>query len=136
MRKLRRGGISSRLLWIEDRSRGAQEFSPVAARLQREIKRGAAGGSIDKVQRESLGMGPFARLHFTRRDDRTAFHNHARVRRVGPDMAAHAPGPCQRPPPSKQHRRRVAFSGWICRQQNLVERVFNRIVHVPGIATG
>ena len=38
--------------------------------------------------------------------------------------------------PSRSNRKqRVAFSGWLYRQRNLVERFFNRIKHFRGIAT-
>ena len=38
--------------------------------------------------------------------------------------------------PSRSNRRqRFAFSGWLYRQRNLVERFFNRIKHFRGIAT-
>jgi transposase len=38
--------------------------------------------------------------------------------------------------PSRSNRKqRFAFSGWLYRQRNLVERFFNRIKHFRGIAT-
>jgi transposase len=38
--------------------------------------------------------------------------------------------------PSRSNRtQRFAFSGWLYRQRNLVERFFNRIKHFRGIAT-
>lgn len=38
--------------------------------------------------------------------------------------------------PSRSNRKqRLAFSGWLYRQRNLVERFFNRIKHFRGIAT-
>ena len=38
--------------------------------------------------------------------------------------------------PSRSNRKqRFAFSGWLYRQRNLVQRFFNRIKHFRGIAT-
>lgn len=38
--------------------------------------------------------------------------------------------------PSRSNRKqRFAFSGWLYRQRNLVERFFNRIKHFRGMAT-
>jgi len=38
-------------------------------------------------------------------------------------------------PPKANRRRPFAFSAWLYRQRNLVERFFNRIKHFRGIAT-
>jgi transposase len=38
-------------------------------------------------------------------------------------------------PPRSNRKQRLAFSGWLYRQRNLVERFFNRIKHIRGIAT-
>lgn len=38
-------------------------------------------------------------------------------------------------PPKTNRKGSFSFSGWVYRQQNLVERFFNRIKHFRGIAT-
>ena len=38
-------------------------------------------------------------------------------------------------PPKANRKRSFAFSAWLYRQRNLVERFFNRIKHFSGIAT-
>jgi transposase len=38
-------------------------------------------------------------------------------------------------PARSNRKKRPAFSGWLYRQRNLVERFFNRIKHFRGIAT-
>jgi transposase len=38
-------------------------------------------------------------------------------------------------PARSNRKQRFAFSGWVYRQRNLVERFFNRIKHFRGIAT-
>ena len=38
-------------------------------------------------------------------------------------------------PARSNRKQRFAFSGWLYRQRNLVERFFNRIKHFRGIAT-
>ena len=38
-------------------------------------------------------------------------------------------------PSRSNHKQRFAFSSWIYRQRNLVERFFNRIEYFRGIAT-
>ncbi len=38
-------------------------------------------------------------------------------------------------PPKRNRKRTFAFSGWVYRQRNLVERFFNKLKHFRGIAT-
>ena len=38
-------------------------------------------------------------------------------------------------PPKANHKDTYSFSRWVYRQRNLVERFFNRIKHMRGLAT-
>ncbi len=110
----RRGGLTSKLHALVD-----AEGRPVAPRL-------TAGQVADCVEAdaltETLGEGNI--LIADKGYDTDVIRAEARERKAWANI-----------PPKANRKGGFAFSGWVCRQRNLVERFFNRIKQFRGVAT-
>ncbi len=109
-----RGGLTSKLHALVD-----AEGRPVALRL-------TAGQVADCAQAdaltETLGEGNI--LIADKGYDTDAIRAKAKERKAWANI-----------PPKANRKGALAFSGWVYRQRNLVERFFNRIKQFRGIAT-
>ncbi len=109
-----RGGLSSKLHALVN-----AEGRPVALRL-------TAGQIADCAQADALtdDLAAGAILIADKGYDTDAIRAKARERRAWANI-----------PPKANRKGSFAFSGWVYRQRNLVERFFNRIKQFRGIAT-
>lgn len=108
-----RGGLPSKIHALVD-----ADGRPVALRL--------TGGQVHASQEEALldAMSDGATLLADKGYDSNAICEAAFRKKAWANL------------PSRSNReQRFAFSGWLYRQRNLVERFFNRIRHFRGIAT-
>lgn len=109
-----RGGLTSKIHALVD-----ADGRPVALRL--------TGGQVhDSQEAETLleAMPEGATLLGDKGYDSNAIREAAAAKNAWANI------------PSRSNRKqRFAFSGWLYRQRNLVERFFNRIKHFRGIAT-
>ena len=109
-----RGGLTSKLHALVD-----AEGRPVTLRL-------TAGQVADCKEAEALidGLGEGAILLADKGYDSDAIRAKAKQRKAWANI-----------PPKANRKGTFAFSAWLYRQRNLVERFFNRIKHFRGIAT-
>ena len=109
-----RGGLTSKLHALVD-----AEGRPVALRL-------TAGQVADCAQADALtdDLAEGAILIADKGYDTDALRAKARERKAWANI-----------PPKANRKGSFAFSGWVYRQRNLVERFFNRIKQFRGIAT-
>ena len=109
-----RGGLTSKLHALVD-----AEGRPVTLRL-------TAGQVADCKEAEALiaGLGEGDILLADKGYDSDAIRTMARERKAWANI-----------PPKANRKGTFAFSAWLYRQRNLVERFFNRIKHFRGIAT-
>jgi transposase len=109
-----RGGLTSKIHALVD-----AEGRPVTLRL-------TAGQIADCTQGEALieGLGEGDILLADKGYDSDAIRARAKQRKAWANI-----------PPKANRKGAFAFSAWLYRQRNLVERFFNRIKHFRGIAT-
>lgn len=109
-----RGGLTSKIHALVD-----AEGRPVTLRL-------TAGQIADCTQGEALieGLGEGDILLADKGYDSDAIRAKAKQRKAWANI-----------PPKANRKGTFAFSAWLYRQRNLVERFFNRIKHFRGIAT-
>ena len=109
-----RGGLTSKLHALVD-----AEGRPVTLRL-------TAGQVADCKEAEALidGLGEGDILLADKGYDSDAIRAKAKQRKAWANI-----------PPRANRKGTFAFSAWLYRQRNLVERFFNRIKHFRGIAT-
>lgn len=109
-----RGGLTSKLHALVD-----AEGRPVTLRL-------TAGQVADCKAAEALidGLGEGDILLADKGYDSDAIRAKAKQRKAWANI-----------PPKANRKGTFAFSAWLYRQRNLVERFFNRIKHFRGIAT-
>lgn len=109
-----RGGLTSKIHALVD-----AEGRPVTLRL-------TAGQVADCKQAEALVdcLGEGDILLADKGYDSDAIRAKAKERKAWANI-----------PPKANRKRSFAFSAWLYRQRNLVERFFNRIKHFRGIAT-
>jgi transposase len=109
-----RGGLTSKIHALVD-----AEGRPVTLRL-------TAGQIADCTQGEALieGLGEGDILLADKGYDSDAIRARAKQRKAWANI-----------PPKANRKATFAFSAWLYRQRNLVERFFNRIKHFRGIAT-
>jgi len=109
-----RGGLTSKIHALVD-----AEGRPVTLRL-------TAGQVADCKQAEALidCLGEGDILLADKGYDSDAIRAKAKERKAWANI-----------PPKANRKRSFAFSAWLYRQRNLVERFFNRIKHFRGIAT-
>lgn len=109
-----RGGLTSKLHALVD-----AEGRPVTLRL-------TAGQVADCKEAEALidGLGEGDILLADKGYDSDAIRAKAKQRKAWANI-----------PPKANRKGTFAFSAWLYRQRNLVERFFNRIKHFRGIAT-
>ena len=109
-----RGGLTSKLHALVD-----AEGRPVTLRL-------TVGQVADCQEAEALldGLGEGSILLADKGYDSDAIRARAKQRKAWANI-----------PPKANRKRTFAFSKWLYRQRNLVERFFNRIKHFRGIAT-
>jgi transposase len=110
-----RGGLTSKIHALVD-----AEGRPVILRL-------TAGQVHDSVEAEALLDGVMDEGSTLLADK--GYDNNA-IRAMAEDSKAWA-----NIPPKSNRKGSFAFSSWVYRQRNLVERFFNRIKHFRGIAT-
>lgn len=109
-----RGGLTNKIHALVD-----ADGRPVALHL-------TGGQAHDSRQAEALleAMPDGATLLGGKRYDNNAIREAAAAKNASANI------------PSRSNRKqRFAFSGWLYRQRNLVERFFSRIKHFRGIAT-
>ena len=109
-----RGGLTTKIHALVD-----AEGRPVRLEL-------TAGQAADAPMAEKLlsDLKPGATLLADRAYDTNAIRTFAKERRAWANI-----------PPKANRKDTFSFSRWVYRQRNLVERFFNRIKHMRGLAT-
>ncbi|KKN18766.1 hypothetical protein LCGC14_0952510 [marine sediment metagenome] len=109
-----RGGLTTKIHALVD-----AEGRPVRMEL-------TAGQAADAPMAEKLlrDLRPGATLLADRAYDTNAIRNFAKKREAWANI-----------PPKANRKETFAFSHWVYRQRNRVERFFNRIKHMRGLAT-
>ncbi|MEC5325499.1 IS5 family transposase [Aurantimonas sp. A3-2-R12] len=109
-----RGGLTTKIHALVD-----AEGRPVRMEL-------TAGQAADAPMAEKLlrDLRPGATLQADRAYDTNAIRNFAKEREAWANI-----------PPKANRKETFSFSRWVYRQRNRVERFFNRIKHMRGLAT-